>query len=380
MSFLSLGEAPKEIPPAGYTYRCEDLSYCKPVLYKLIVNPIADRLPSRIAPNDITFLSQVFALMPPAFGLWLVEANIAPWWIAVIPVIGWLGYVILDHLDGAHARRTSQSSPLGELVDHWCDAWNGALVPFAWAMCWGGIHWPMVTTVLAALGALAYTFAVSEHKATGVMKLDPIGGSEGMIMMCGSVITLAVFGRQTVLDAPLPYLHGQGYTVQHLLLFLCGLGCAGTVKNVVLRSGTRSIADVLPLFVASALVIFWVHLGLDVRFACVMLAAITAVVAGRMVLARTTGLAYKWDGLGLLALLVGIGVESSNAAEQTKLWTASLVLLVLIGRACADFAWGARCGAPWIRSGELLGLFFEPAAAAVTAEAPEPASEAAKKA
>jgi phosphatidylglycerophosphate synthase len=376
VSFFSLGEAAKEIPPADYIYRCEDLSYCKPLLYKLCVVPIADRLPTRIAPNDITFLSQVFAFLPAAFGLWLAEAAIAPWWVAVIPFLGWVGYVILDHLDGAHARRTSQSSPLGELVDHWCDAWNGALVPFAWSMCWGGVHWPMVTTVLAALGALAYTFAVSEHKATAVMKLDRMGGTEGMLLMAGSVVPLAIFGHQAVFDTPLPLL--KGYTVQHLLQFLCGLGCVGTVKNVILRSGTRSIADVLPLFLSSALVLLWVHLGLDVRFACFMLAAITAIVSGRMVLARTTGLAYRWDGLGLGALLVGIAVESSTNAEQTKLGTASFILTLLVVRACADFAWGARCSRRWIRSGELLGLFFEPRAAAQAA--PEPTSQATKKA
>jgi len=358
LSFFSLGEAPKEIPPEGYTYKCEDLSYCKPVLYKLFVLPMANRLSPRIAPNDITFLSQAFAFLPAAFAIWLAQANIAPWWVAVLPVIGFLGYVILDHLDGTHARRTGRSSPLGELVDHWCDAWNGALIPFAWAMCWGGWQYPMVTTLLAVLGAFAYSFAVSEHKLTGSMKLDRMGGNEGMLLMCVSMVPLAVFGHRAILDYPLPVLHG--YTVQHLFQFLCGLGCVGTVKNALLRSGIGTIADVLPLFFSSALVLLWVHLGLDVRFACCMLAALTAVVCGRMVLARTTGLAYRWDGLGFLALLAGLAVESSNPAEPLKVWNASFVLGLLVLRACADFAWGASVSTRWIHAGELLGFFFEP--------------------
>lgn len=369
LSFFSLGPAPKEIPPPGYSYKSEDLSYCKPFFYKFFVMPLANRLSARIAPNDITFLSQIFAFLPAAFGLWLAEANIGPWWMVALPALGWWGYIILDHLDGTHARRTGQSSPLGELVDHWCDAWNGALVPFAWSMCWGGIHYPLVTTFLAITGALAYTFAVSEQKATGVMKLDPIGGNEGMVLMSLSMVPLALFGRSTVLDYPLPWLHEHGdYTVQHLLQFLHAYGCLGTVKNVVRRTGMVSVPDTMPLIVSSAIVLLWVHLGLDVRFAAFMLAALTAIVAGRLVLARTAGLAPRWDGLGFAALLVGVAIESAHPAEQTKLWTASLVLLVLVLRAVADFAWGASVSTGWIRSGEALGLFFQPHAVEVAVE------------
>ncbi len=362
VSFFSLGRPPQEVPPAGYAYRCEDVSYLKPIFYKLFVLPLADRLPARVAPNDITFLSQLFAFIPAAFALaFASQADLAPYWYLLIPGIGFLGYIILDHLDGTHARRTGQSSPLGELTDHWCDAWNGALVPFAWSMCWGGIQYPMVTTFLAITGALAYTFAVSEHKATGVMKLDKIGGNEGMILMTLSMAPFWIFGRSAVLDQPLPFLHEHGgYTVQHLLQFLHVIGCLGTVKNVVLRTGTKALADTFPILAASGIVLWWVHIGLDVRFAAFMLAALTAIVSGRMVLARTHGLAFKWDGLSFAALLVGVGVESLHPGKQTQIIVASCVLFVLVLRACADFAWGARHSARWIKSSETLGMFFEP--------------------
>jgi phosphatidylglycerophosphate synthase len=364
VSFLSLGAAPEEIPPAGYSYRCEDSSYLKPLFYKLFVIPLANRLPAKIAPNDITFVSQAFAFLPAMFGLYVAATvGLAEAWYAIVPTIGFLAYIILDHLDGTHARRTGQSSPLGEVTDHWCDAWNGALVPFAWSMCWGGMNYPMVTTILAITGAFAYTFAVAEQKATGTMKLDPIGGNEGMVLMSLSMVPFVIWGRQTVLDQPLPFLYEHGgFTVQHLLQFLHVIGCVGTVKNVVLRTGTRAIGDTLPLVAMSAVILWWVHLGLDVRFAAFMLSAATAIVAGRMVLWRTHGLAFKWDGLGLAALLVGTTIESLHPDLATKTWTASGVLLVLVARAVADFAWGARHGTKWIRPTETLALFFEPSA------------------
>lgn len=369
VSFLALGRPAEEVPPPGYAYRCEDLSHCKPAFYKLFVIPLANRLSPKVAPNDVTFLSQMFAFLPALFALLFASGDIAPYWFFAIPGIGFLGYIILDHLDGTHARRTGQSSPLGELVDHWCDAWNGALVPFAWSMCWGGLQYPMVTTLLAVTGALAYTFAISEHKATGVMKLDPIGGNEGMLLMTLSMVPFMIWGRSQVLDYPLPFLYEHGgFTVQHLLQFLHVVGCLGTVKNVILRTGARAIPDTLPLLVGSGLVLLWVRLGLDVRFAAFMLAALTAITSGRMVLARTHGLTYKWDGLGLGAVLVGVLVESAHPDARTSLGVATTVLFLLVLRACGDFSWGARHSSRWIRSNETLSFFFEPNAVTVAAD------------
>lgn len=378
VSFFSLGAAPGEVPPPGYAYKCEDRAYLKPLFYKLFVLPLANIVPAKVAPNDITFLSQIFAFIPAAFALVLIAlSDMAPHWFVIVPGIGFLGYIILDHLDGTHARRTGQSSPLGELTDHWCDAWNGALVPFAWSICWGGMQYPMVTTLLAVTGALAYGFAVSEHKATGVMKLDPIGGNEGMILMTLSMVPFALWGRTTVLDYPLPFLHARGgYTVQHLLQFLHVVGCLGTVKNVILRTGWRTLADALPLLAGCAIVLLWVHLGLDVRFAAFMLAAITAITSGRMVLARTHGLAYKWDGLGFAALLTGVGVQSLHPDQNTGVVVASCALFVLVLRACADFAWGARHSTRWIKATETLGMFFEPHAVEVAVDEPQAVKKA----
>jgi ethanolaminephosphotransferase len=45
-----------------------------------------------------------------------------PAWALVMCGLLYLGYYIFDQLDGKHARNTGQSSPLGLLMDHGCDA------------------------------------------------------------------------------------------------------------------------------------------------------------------------------------------------------------------------------------------------------------------
>ena len=353
-SLFSLGALPEAVPPPGYAYKCEDNSYLKPFFYNFFVNPIAARLTRRTVANDITLLSQFFSLVPVVFALGY--ADTAPSWMwAVIPTLGFLLYIILDHLDGTHARRTGTSSPLGELVDHWCDAWNGALVPFAWGMAYGlgpNVH-PMVLVACAITGALAYAVAISEHKALGVLRLDPIGGNEGMIMISASMIALAIFGRDTVLATPLAY----GWSVKELMWLLCGIGCLGTLKNVVLRSGTRALGDIVPLMVGSAAVLGWVKLGLDARLATFMISAMTAIVSGRIVLARTAGLEVKWDALGLGAIVLGIGASAAYPDERSQLWAGSIVLAVLMLRAFADFGWGLAAFGQFVRPGETLAFF-----------------------
>jgi ethanolaminephosphotransferase len=45
-----------------------------------------------------------------------------PCWAMIIQGVLYFTYYILDQLDGKHARNTGQSSPLGLLMDHGCDA------------------------------------------------------------------------------------------------------------------------------------------------------------------------------------------------------------------------------------------------------------------
>lgn len=42
-------------------------------------------------------------------------------------------YQTLDAVDGKHARATKQSSPLGQLFDHGCDATNVIFSQLLWA-------------------------------------------------------------------------------------------------------------------------------------------------------------------------------------------------------------------------------------------------------
>jgi ethanolaminephosphotransferase len=51
-----------------------------------------------------------------------------PSWVLIFMAVLYMTYYFLDQLDGKHARNTGQSSPLGLLMDHGCDAVTTFLV------------------------------------------------------------------------------------------------------------------------------------------------------------------------------------------------------------------------------------------------------------
>jgi len=59
--------------------------------------------------------------------------------------------VTLDAIDGQHARRTGNSSPLGELVDHSCDNISVPFVVLGMTLCLGitdmTLNWYLVQTI-----------------------------------------------------------------------------------------------------------------------------------------------------------------------------------------------------------------------------------------
>ncbi|CAA0822458.1 Choline/ethanolaminephosphotransferase 1 [Striga hermonthica] len=90
-------------------------------------------------------------------------------------------YQTFDAVDGKQARRTSSSSPLGELFDHGCDALACALEALAFgstAMCGRYTFWFWV------ISAVTFYCATWEHYFTNTLILPVINGpTEGLALI-----------------------------------------------------------------------------------------------------------------------------------------------------------------------------------------------------
>lgn len=139
--------------PSGYTILDE--------LHQPVWNYITNNwLPMWLAPNLITLLG-LFALLLSyvVAAVHLPEfAGTAPLWLYFSSAFAVFFYLHMDCLDGKQARRTKNSSPLGQLFDHGCDALAVHLVlmnvacslnvPMGWRMI-SGTYCVMVPWIMA---------------------------------------------------------------------------------------------------------------------------------------------------------------------------------------------------------------------------------------
>eukprot|EP00898_Chlorokybus_atmophyticus_P004308 jgi/Chlat1/4879/Chrsp31S04814 len=141
--------------------------------------------PLWFAPNAITLMG-FFFILTSCFLSWLYcpQLNIpSPRSIYFLHGILLFLYQTFDAVDGKQARRTSSSSPLGELFDHGCDALTcgfESLVLASTAMA--GAGWRLLWMWL--LASIPFFFATWEHYYTHSLVLSEVNGpTEGLLMI-----------------------------------------------------------------------------------------------------------------------------------------------------------------------------------------------------
>lgn len=99
--------------------------------YNPLANYFVEFLPESLAPNVITLIGFVFSFLPffvlfHFYGTSFIdyEGNEIPSWFFIFNGFCYFMYRMFDELDGKQARKTGNSSPLGLLFDHGCDAFS----------------------------------------------------------------------------------------------------------------------------------------------------------------------------------------------------------------------------------------------------------------
>ncbi|KAG1701457.1 hypothetical protein DVH05_010505 [Phytophthora capsici] len=181
----------------AYRYSGSDAS----LLYNHVISPAAQWLVDhvlspRLAPNAITIgalslviLSHVIML---CYSPNMVEE--APRWVYANAGFSLLFYQILDVADGKQARKTGNSSPLGLLFDHGCDALNVVVsaCTFASTIMLGPTYWSLLIFLAPAM---VFFMATWEEYYTGTLALPIINGpNEGLLIMYSIYIGTAIVG------------------------------------------------------------------------------------------------------------------------------------------------------------------------------------------
>ena len=168
-------EVVEERPP--YAFVCVDRSLLVRPFCRYVVQPFAQWVPAGVPANYITLISSACMWLMLALVVGRPTAALAPWCLALM-----CGYVIYDHADGMHARRTGTSGPLGEYLDHFLDVFHAAIAVIAAAAVSGLAGSPWLPLVLWAvlLGSAATMVEQLERRELFFGVLGPL---EGMLVM-----------------------------------------------------------------------------------------------------------------------------------------------------------------------------------------------------
>ncbi|KAL8993994.1 MAG: hypothetical protein Q9169_005925 [Polycauliona sp. 2 TL-2023] len=161
-------------------------------------NGFVELLPLWLAPNMVTLLGFFFILAD----IILLEIFIpdlvgpAPSWLYYSFAFGVWMYSTMDNVDGKQARRTGQSSGLGELFDHGIDSLNCTLASLCETAAMGlGSSPKGVFTAL--IPCLPMFFSTWETYHTHTLYLGYFNGpTEGLIIACSMMIASGYYGPQ----------------------------------------------------------------------------------------------------------------------------------------------------------------------------------------
>ncbi|ERS99581.1 ethanolaminephosphotransferase [Sporothrix schenckii 1099-18] len=193
-----------------YKYSGVDHSLTSKYILKPFYNNIVlPCFPIGMAPNLITLSGFMFVVANLLTLLWYNPAldQDCPPWVYYSWAVGLFLYQTFDAVDGAQARRTRQSSPLGELFDHGVDALNTSLEVLIFAASQNmGQDWKTVATLFASL--MAFYVQTWEEYHTHTLTLGVVNGPvEGVLIL---ILVYALTG----------YLGGASFWQQPMLATL----------------------------------------------------------------------------------------------------------------------------------------------------------------
>ncbi len=262
-------------------YRSEDRSLLLPLYRRFVIDPLVARLPARLSPNAITHLGHAINLAALLTLLLSRAERGMPFFAAALLV---QIYVICDNADGAHARRTRQTSAYGEMLDHGLDILNVAYIAGSSALALGlSLGWSLwLVTLVTGASALAFF----EQRATGVFFLGRFNQQEAgallsAVLCVGGALGVSWWARTRLLGVPL----------QIVMLALVALtvlsGALATLERVRRRRGWSALwpAATMLLWNASALALSSAS-AVSARVALALVLSGNLFFAGRMLARR----------------------------------------------------------------------------------------------
>lgn len=159
----------------------------EPWILRNVCDPIARRIPESVTPNSISVVNHLVAWT--VFILAATAPHLSPGSALaarLVAAVGVLASLILDCLDGIHARRTGQGSRLGEVVDHWLDAINVPLMAAGMALTLQLDPWTAALAMITS--TMPYNAQLVLYHHTRRFVHPTTSGLDGQVMLAAAYV------------------------------------------------------------------------------------------------------------------------------------------------------------------------------------------------
>ena len=188
-----------------YQYRCLDESILLPFLKKYVFSVLHRCIPYGVPANYLTLVSIIVIW---SCFLYFIGVNTPDDADIIIVFFAITIYVIFDHFDGLQAKKTGTGSPLGEILDHYSDVFNGSIILYLFfRILQIELGWIFYLVIWANL--VAFTVTYLEQSIRKELYFGKIGSLEGVILILiilGSLMTSQgkyFWLKYTMFDVPL---------------------------------------------------------------------------------------------------------------------------------------------------------------------------------
>lgn len=265
------------------TYRVDDQELLLGFYKKLLWDRITPRIPASVTPNALTVIGQSLAVLSA-----VACAGAVPWGgspgypiLFVVSSFCMLGYLTLDNIDGAHARRTGQCSPLGEFLDHGLDGLGSGsiLIVTGLVLSLDGTMMALVCT----LGALGFASMFWEQFRTGILVIPKVSSTEGITLLVIYQLLVTIFGQPDWLRFSLDHI-----TAGTIIIGLVVIAYAFATVPPFVRAAKAGFIpyDMAPFFVLAGIQVAFAPLGANGLIPAITNGLMAASLTCRMIIFR----------------------------------------------------------------------------------------------
>jgi len=244
----------------AYAYSSPNLSLCE----RLFLNAFWDgavrrSCPTWIAPNLMTALGLLAIAVAYAL-IWRLSPNLAfeaPRWTYAACAALAFAYQTADGMDGKQARRTKSGSPLGEVVDHACDALSMCIYPLIVMDIFGVGHRSRdaraICTTMMMTGRAMFVVDTVSSTFTGVLPVSEFLDSQEIQLICQTLMLCVAFsGSNAFLYAPVTVPFVGATTLGRAGAVFCittgAISRVGTFVNTVLKANKKEAPPHWPAY------------------------------------------------------------------------------------------------------------------------------------